>query len=147
MLGDILSERHRLTIADMEAGIEHLSRSDGTLRHVDILLIVLEPYRKALETARRTLALASDLGIEKIYGVASKVEDAEDAKMVEEFAEELSLQILASIPYDEAVRVADRKGMSVIDIDPESKAVVAVGKLLDEIEKIADQAEPATSSA
>jgi CO dehydrogenase maturation factor len=97
MLGDILSERNDLTVADMEAGIEHLSRSDGTLRHVDILLIVLEPYRKALETARRTLSLASDLGIEKIYGVASKVEDPEDAEIVREFAAELGLEMLATL--------------------------------------------------
>lgn len=147
MLGDILSERHRLTVADMEAGIEHLSRSDGTLRHVDMLLIVLEPYRKALETARRTLALASDLGIEKIYGVASKVEDADDAKLVEEFAAELGLQMLATIPYDDAVRVADRKGMSVIDVDAESKAVAAVDGLLDEIERVMDRGRPTPASA
>jgi len=146
MLGDILSERNDLTVADMEAGIEHLSRSDGTLRHVDILLIVLEPYRKALETARRTLSLASDLGIEKIYGVASKVEDAEDAEIVREFAAELGLEMLATVPYDESVRLADRKGVSVIDIDDQSKAVVAVGELLDAIEKIIDRTGTAATS-
>ncbi|HXI17841.1 MAG TPA: hypothetical protein VNM48_15880, partial [Chloroflexota bacterium] len=50
-----------LTVIDMEASIEHLSR--GTLRHVDTLLIVAEPYFRALETAGRTVKLARDLAI------------------------------------------------------------------------------------
>lgn len=37
-----------MTIVDMEAGLEHLSRATG--RHVDALLVTLEPYYKALET-------------------------------------------------------------------------------------------------
>ena len=40
-----------MTIVDMEAGVEHLSR--GTGRYVDTLLVTLEPYYKALETSRR----------------------------------------------------------------------------------------------
>ncbi|MFN2388975.1 MAG: hypothetical protein ABR575_05140 [Actinomycetota bacterium] len=134
MLGDILSEGHQLTIADMEAGLEHLSRSGGTLRHVDLLLVVLEPYRKALETARRTLALASDLGIPRIYGVASKVQDDDDRKMVDEFAAMLGLPLLASVPYDDAVRAADRKGTAIIDEAPDSAAVRSIDQLLDRIE-------------
>ncbi len=86
MLGDLLSEDHQLTIADMEAGLEHLSRSGGTLRHVDVLLVVLEPYRKALETGAGRFELATDLGIPRIYGVGSKVEDDQDREIVESFA-------------------------------------------------------------
>lgn len=120
----------------MEAGLEHLSRSDGTLRHIDMLLVVLEPYRKALETARRTLTLASDLGIPKIYGLASKVRDEEEAREVEGFAEELGMPILGTVPYDDAVRLADREGVAVIDLDPESKAVRAVSDLLDSMDNL-----------
>jgi CO dehydrogenase maturation factor len=135
MLGDLLSDDHQLTIADMEAGLEHLSRSGGTLRHVDILLVVLEPYKKALETARRTLQLATDLGIPRIYGVGSKVEDDQDREIVESFSKELGLELLAIVPYDEVARKADRNGQAVIDADPNSEAVTAVERLLDAIEE------------
>lgn len=120
----------------MEAGLEHLSRSDGTLRHIDLLLVVLEPYRKALETARRTMALAGDLGIPKIYGLASKVRDQTEADEVAGFADELSMPMLGTVPYDDAVRLADREGIAVIDLDPESQAVKAVGGLLDSMENL-----------
>ncbi|MDQ4143526.1 MAG: hypothetical protein M3198_07250 [Actinomycetota bacterium] len=135
LLGDLLSERHQLTIADMEAGLEHLTRSDGTLRHVEMLLVVLEPYRKALETARRTHYLARELGIPRIFGVANKVRDAGERQEVEAFAEQLGLPLLAIIPYDEAVREADRDGVAIIDLEPEGTTVTTVARLLDEIER------------
>lgn len=136
LLGDLISQQHQFTVADMEAGLEHLSRSDGTLRHIDLLLVVLEPYRKALETARRTLALAGDLGIPKIYGLASKVRDEAEAAEVAKFADELGMSMLGTVPYDDAVRLADREGVAVIDLHPESEAVKAVGGLLDSMENL-----------
>ena len=51
LIGGILEDQQHVTIIDMEAGVEHLSR--GTGRHVDTLLVTLEPYYKALETSRR----------------------------------------------------------------------------------------------
>ena len=134
LLGDLISKDAQFTVADMEAGLEHLSRSDGTLRHIDMLLVVLEPYRKALETARRTLALASDLGIPKIYGLGSKIRDDAEAKDVQQFADELGMQLIGSIPYDDNVRLADREGAAVIDLTPDTDAVRAVELLLDSIE-------------
>lgn len=120
----------------MEAGLEHLSRSDGTLRHIDLLLVVLEPYRKALETARRTLTLASDLGIPKIFGLASKVRDESEAAEVAKFSGELGMPMLGTVPYDDAVRLADREGVAVIDLDPDSEAVKAVSGVLDSMENL-----------
>jgi CO dehydrogenase maturation factor len=128
-----------MTIADMEAGLEHLSRSNGTLKHVDVLLIVLEPYHKALETARRTLYLAQELGIPRIYGIASKVEDEDDARRVEAFANEHGIEVIGTIPYDDEVRRADKTGRSVLDAAPGSVAVVAVEELLDRLEFMAEE--------
>lgn len=139
VLAEILSERHHMTIADMEAGLEHLSRSNGTLRYVDVLLIVLEPYHKALETARRTLHLAQELGIPRIFGVASKVEDDDDARRVGAFAAEYGLEVIATVPYDDDVRRADKSGRPVLDAAPGSPAVIAVEALLDRLELMAEK--------
>lgn len=130
LLGELLSERHELTVADMEAGLEHLSRSEGTLRYVDLLLVVVEPYRKAMITAQRTYELASDLGISRIGAVANKVRDAEEREDLEDFAADLGMPILATVPYDEAARDADRHGVALVDHAPDAPAVQAVGALL-----------------
>ena len=42
MLGQLIEQANQFTIIDMEASVEHMSR--GTVRHVDTVLIVLEPY-------------------------------------------------------------------------------------------------------
>ncbi|PWU24511.1 MAG: hypothetical protein C5B48_05995 [Candidatus Rokuibacteriota bacterium] len=47
VLNGLIGETSRIAIVDLEAGLEHLSR--GTARHVDILLVVGEPYFKSLE--------------------------------------------------------------------------------------------------
>ena len=134
MLAEILSSDADVTIVDMEAGLEHLSRSGGTLRNVDHLLVMIEPYAKAVETARRTAALARELGIPHVAGVASKVRDAEDRAIVDRVSEEADLPLLAVLPYDDSVRLADREGRSPIDIAPESPLVRAVAELAGRLE-------------
>ena len=73
LLGEALETETDDTIVDMEAGIEHLSRSGGTLAHADVLVLVMEPSLKAVITARRTIALARELGIGAWLGVGNKV--------------------------------------------------------------------------
>jgi len=134
VLGDIVSESHQLTVADMEAGLEHLSRADGTLRHVDALLVVVEPYQRAIETARRTVRLAAQLGIPRVYSVASKVRDPGDAERVRTFASEMGSPLPAEVPFDDAVVATDRVGGAVLDAAPDAPAVRAVDRLLDALD-------------
>ncbi len=134
MLAEILSSDADVTIVDMEAGLEHLSRSGGTLQSVDHLLVMIEPYAKAVETARRTATLARELGIPHVAGVASKVRDAEDRAIVDCVSAEADLPLLAVLPYDDSVRLADREGRSPIDVAPDSPLVRAVSELAGRLE-------------
>lgn len=117
---------HPITIVDMEAGLEHLSR--GTARHVDTLLVILEPYYKALETARRAAQLGRELGVRRILGVANKIRDVADAEAVREFAAAHDLSIAAEVPFDDRIRKADLAGRAPIDV-PDSPVVVAITSL------------------
>lgn len=118
----------------MEAGLEHLSRSEGTLRYVDMLLIITEPYRKALITAQRTHRLASDLGIGRIAIVANKVRDDGERAEIESFASSEGIPVIGVVPYDEAARDADRAGAALVDFAPDSAVVAAVGTILKAVE-------------
>ena len=106
---------------DMEASIEHLSR--GTLRHVDALLVVLEPYYRSMETAGRIVPLARDLGLQRLYGVANKIRNGQDQEAVEAYCRKHGLELAASVPFDENVVEADRAGRAVIDYDVSSPIV------------------------
>lgn len=117
---------HPITIVDMEAGLEHLSR--GTARHVDTLLVVVEPYYKALEIARRAAQLGRELGVARILGVANKIRDDADASAVRDFAATHELTIAAEVPFDDRLRKADLEGHAPIDVR-DSPAVAAITAL------------------
>jgi len=122
-----------IVVADMEAGLEHLSWAGGTLRHVDLLLVVLEPTAKALLTADRIHRLAVQLGIPDVCYVGSRAGEG-DRTQVERFAADRGGTVLGLIPDDDAVRQADRIASCVIDTSPESEVVQAVRTLADALE-------------
>ncbi len=107
----------------MEAGVEHLSR--GTARHVDTLIVTLEPYFKSLETARRSAELAREIGIPRIVAVANKTRDDEDRQAIRDFAERHGLLLIGEIPMDDQLRKADLAGRAPID-EVNSPAVAAI---------------------
>jgi len=113
-------------VVDMEAGLEHLSR--GTGRHVDTLLVVMEPYYKALETARRCAELGRELGIPRILAVANKLRGEEDRGAVRQYAAAHGLQLAGEVPFDAALQQADQRGTAP-ELTPGSAAPAAVRSL------------------
>lgn len=122
-----------VVIADMEAGLEHLSWAGGTLRHVDLLLVVAEPQPKSLLTAARTFALATRLGIPHLGLVGNRVERPDDGERLARFSEEREVPLVAVVPYDLAVVRADRRGACVLDTEPEAQVVRAIEALAERV--------------
>ncbi len=110
LLGEAIETEVDDTIVDMEAGIEHLSRSGGTLAHADVLVLVMEPSVKAVITARRTIALARDLGINSFVGVANKLRAGEHSLMTQ-LCERHNVPLDVTIPASTALAAADRQGI------------------------------------
>ena len=121
------SSAETITVTDMEAGIEHLSR--GTTRHSDVMLVVAEPYYKSLETAGQVNKMAADLGIPNTYVVANKVRSDSDAKAIAAYCEKQGMEIIATIPYDDEVAAASLVPESPLDRYPDSPGVQAVADL------------------
>ena len=111
----------------MEASIEHLSR--GTLRHVDVLLVITEPYYRSLETLGRMVPLARELGIKQMYVVANKVHGPREEEAIRHYCAERELEILALLPFDEDVLDADQSGTPILDRYPDSAYVKEVEQL------------------
>jgi CO dehydrogenase maturation factor len=130
LLGSLLDDQGPVTIVDMEAGLEHLSRGTGS--HVHTLCVMLEPYFKALETARRCAELARELKIPRVLGVANKIRDAGDLAAVQEFARAHRLPVAATIPWDDEIRRGELAGRAPIDA-PGSPAVRAIETLADRV--------------
>ena len=109
LLADALEDVD-LALVDMEAGLEHLSRSGGTLAHADLLLVVCEPTRKSVLTAARTAALAAELGIPDVLAVGNKARTPADVSFFREALGAEGLTLAGVLPYDAEVAAADRTG-------------------------------------
>lgn len=113
LLGTVIEDEADVTVVDMEAGLEHLSRSGGTLAFTDALLVVMEPSRKSVVTAARTIQLAEELGIPRTYGVGNKAQLPADAEFFEELCQRYDVPLAGVIPHDLDVVEADRAGSSL----------------------------------
>jgi CO dehydrogenase maturation factor len=134
-LGEALETGADVTVVDMEAGLEHLSRSGGTLAHADVLLVVVEPSRKSVMTAARTRQLAGELGIPRVVGVGNKAQHDEDRAFLRDACHEAGVPLAGILPYAPAIREQDRAGDEGVPAIPPEVRV--------EVERILDQLDPA----
>ncbi len=109
ILGAAIDEQADVTLVDMEAGLEHLSRSGGTLAYADVLLVIMEPSRKSILTAGRTIVLAEELGIPRVYGVGNKAQPG-DEEFFRDVCAEYNVTLAGIVPADADVVEADRRG-------------------------------------
>jgi CO dehydrogenase maturation factor len=111
LMSHLLLARKDVIIMDMEAGIEHLGRA--TAGAVDKLIVVVEPGRRSLETARSINVLARDIGLENIAVVGNKVRIQSDRDFLTSSLPDL--EFLGFIPYDQAIVDADLANQSLAE--------------------------------
>jgi CO dehydrogenase maturation factor len=116
LVTDLVLYKDDALVMDMEAGVEHLGRA--TASGVDRMIIVIEPGQRAVDSTRRILRLAHDIGLQDIRLVANKVTGPEDERFIRDAFPEN--KFLGIIPYREEFRRADRAGHSVLDGLPDN---------------------------
>ncbi len=128
LLRHLVIERDEVVIADMEAGIEHLTR--GTAGGVDAFIVVVEPGRRSLQTAEAVKGLAEGLGVKRVCLIANKVRNEQDLDFIRNNLGDI--EYLGAISFDNAVMESDIQGI------PSYKAS---GQLLEEAVKIRNNLE------
>ena len=112
LLRHVVLKDSSVVIMDMEAGIEHLGR--GTTRGIDLMIVVVEPGARSLETAERIKRLGTDIGVERFAAVINKAGE-EDLGAVESRLENIGIPVLGTIPYDSSFVKADLAGRSPVE--------------------------------
>lgn len=147
LLRHIFLKEKSVVVLDMEAGIEHLGR--GTTRGIDLMIIVVEPGSRSLETAERILKLGRDIGIKNFAcilnkaGVATRQKVA-TSKHIESRLRELGVPLVAIVPYDEALIQADLR--NIPPIEAEGKYGEIMSRLKDKIISLIQKAEPCATT-
>jgi CO dehydrogenase maturation factor len=106
VLGSVATGTTDVVLLDSEAGLEHLSR--GTPDAAQVILAVVEPGQRSLETAFAIRDLACDLGIHRVFPVLCGARDAADEERVRQGLGDWPL--LATLPFSEEIRAADLDG-------------------------------------
>jgi len=111
LVAHLLLARDEVVIMDMEAGIEHLGRA--TASAVDKLIVVVEPWRRSVETAFRVRQLAQDIHLENVAVVANKIRSQPEKEFI--ISSLPGFQFLGFIPYDQALVDADVANRPLLD--------------------------------
>jgi CO dehydrogenase maturation factor len=112
LLRHVVLKESSVVIMDMEAGIEHLGR--GTTRGIDLMIVVVEPGARSLETAERIKRLGTDIGVKKFAAVINKA-GGEELGVVESRLGDIGIPVMGTIPYDSSLVKADLAGRSPVD--------------------------------
>ena len=115
LMSHLLLARNEVIIMDMEAGIEHLGRA--TAGAVDKLIVVVEPGRRSVETARSVNRLAKDIGLQNIAIVGNKIRSQSDRDFL--ISSLPDLEFLGFVPYDQAIVDADLAGQPLAGASPQ----------------------------
>ena len=109
LIGHLLLGERDVVIMDMEAGIEHLGR--GTSGDVDVFIIVVEPGKRSLETARRVIDLTLELGVKQHCIIVNKVHGENDYAFVKDFFSDET--IIGVIPFSDYIAQSGKKDSGI----------------------------------
>jgi len=124
LLGALEDKPGRVVLVDLGGGVMTVARGDES--QIDALIVVVEPYPRSAEVARRLLDMAAAKGITRRIVVANKVSGEDDLTVIREW---LGVDPDIVIPDDRTVMAADRVGASPFDHAPGSPAVGALREL------------------
>ena len=112
LLTDVVLYKDDCVIIDFEAGLEHLGRA--TAQGVDVMIVVVEPGGRAVETAASVRRMADEIGIRRVLVVGNKVTGPEDQAFLAGAFK--NGEMLGCLPWSETIRRADRDSVPLIDI-------------------------------
>jgi CO dehydrogenase maturation factor len=116
-----ISSNYPYIVIDNEAGMEHLSRK--TTQNIDVLILVSDPTKVGLKTAKRIKELIDEmtfLNIRNKYLLVNGVKEPLSFKDKE--AEQITgLKLIGSFPYSEEIAKLSINGEPIISIDEKRK--------------------------
>jgi CO dehydrogenase maturation factor len=123
---DELPEEPWSLVGDLPGGTRQAFYGWGS--YARTLLVVAEPTVKSLMSARRLARMALGVdGPERVLAIASKTRSPDDAETVRRAT---GLEVVADIPWDEALADAEKRGKAPIDEAPDSIAIRAIESLV-----------------
>ncbi|MFX0169764.1 MAG: AAA family ATPase [Candidatus Hodarchaeota archaeon] len=139
---DTITANYDITLLDMSAGLEHLSRR--TDRNVDVLIIVIDTSKMALDAAIRIRDLAKEVHInfKRIWVIANRF----PPNLIEQTATELErrlndagLELAGIVPSDDQIIDYNLQGKSLLELPQSNPSLQAVEKIAKRIGLLSEE--------
>lgn len=130
-----LSRNYDVILMDMEAGLEHISRR--TDRHVNTMIVVVDPSIMGLKTAERIKEVVKEVGIEveEMYVVGNRFPKNVEEKLYS-WASSIGYEVAGFLPEDPLIQEYSVFGKPLIQMPSDSSAVKAARAIAKKIKLI-----------
>ncbi|MFC1813407.1 AAA family ATPase [Thermodesulfobacteriota bacterium] len=127
-----LTNNYPYIVMDNEAGMEHISRL--TTKNVDLLLIVSDTSRRAIQAATRINELAKSLniGVSKSCLIINQTKNS-PPDAVFDMINKVGLELAGTIPEDDTVYEFDLNGRPTVEMPEDSKSVKAAFEIFERV--------------
>ena len=127
-----LTNNYPYIVMDNEAGMEHISRL--TTKNVDLLLIVSDTSRRAIQAATRINELAKSLniGVSKSCLIINQTKNSPPDAVLD-VINEAGLELAGTIPEDDTVYEFDLNGRPTVEMPEDSKSVKSAFEIFEKI--------------
>jgi len=130
-----LESNYKYLLVDNEAGMEHLSRR--TSGKVDILLMVTDYALRGLRAVGRINEMLGELKLDvKHKGLIVNRAPKNLSKAFLDEVENIGVPILCTIPDDNNLLEFDMERRSLIELEDDSPAVVAIDQMMEKVKEI-----------
>jgi CO dehydrogenase maturation factor len=108
-------QRQEVVLVDLAAGVEFMGRA--SVEGIDVMVIVVEPGGRSIETAVNIAKMAKQLGIKQLAAVINKITTDDQLEIIR--AKLKGITVLGAIKYTPAVQQADLQQGSVLKASAE----------------------------
>ena len=124
LLSHTILQRSEAIIVDLDAGVEFLGRA--SVLGIQVLVIVVEPGSRSIETASHIAQMAQEMGITQIAAIANKITDPSQVDIIQKQLDNIPL--LGGLPYSMSLPQADLNGVPALEADAEIVCELAKAK-------------------
>jgi CO dehydrogenase maturation factor len=131
---DKLADTYPFTVMDNEAGLEHLSRR--TTQDTDLLMIISDSSVRGVMTAGRISDLVKELNlnVKRVVLIVNRVQNgtSEDPSLLQTIKRQ-HVEFAGFVPADELIFEYDLNAKPLVQLPPDSKAIMAFYGILDKL--------------
>lgn len=124
-----LTDDYEFTVADNEAGMEHLSRK--TMRKIDVLFVVSDFSIVGVRSASRIYGLAKSMNIKlgKSFLIINKSKGT--VAPLDKEIQDSELTLAGLLPFDSEIEKFSLEGQSIFNLSERSESLKRIGGIID----------------